>query len=61
MLGLMALDKLLLHKNTSKHIEISIEDAGILSDMIVHLGPHAIFTFAEEEIDEFFSGRTIQR
>lgn len=53
-LGLMALDELLLHRNSSKETTISIEDASILSDMIVHVGPHAIFTFDESEIKEFY-------
>lgn len=68
MLGLMALDELLLHRNSSKHTEITIEDAEILSDMIVHVNPHAIFTFTEEEIVNFdrerirfLSERTIPR
>ena len=50
----MALDELLLHRNSSKITEVSIEDASILSDMIVHVNPHAIFTFSEEEITEFY-------
>ena len=53
-LGLIALDELLLHRNTSKHIKITIEDAAILSDMIVHVGPHTVFTFDETEIKEFY-------
>lgn len=53
-LGLMVMDELLLHRNTSKEITISIEDASILSVMIVHVGPHGIFTFNESEIDEFY-------
>lgn len=53
-LGLMAMDELLLHRNVSKKTEITIEDASILSGMIVHVGPHAIFTFDEEEIAEFY-------
>lgn len=53
-LGLMALDELLLHRNSSKETEITIEDASILSFMIVHVGPHGIFTFNESEIKEFY-------
>ena len=53
-LGLMALDELLLHRNTSKYIDISLEDASILSEFIVHVGPHGIFTFSEEEIELFY-------
>jgi hydrogenase maturation factor len=53
-LGLMALDELLLHRNVSKETKITIEDASILSDIIVHVGPHAIFTFDETEIKEFY-------
>lgn len=53
-LGLMALDELLLHRNSSKETEITIEDASILSDMIVHVGPHGIFAFDESEITEFY-------
>lgn len=53
-LGLIALDELLLHRNTSKETKISIEDAAILSDMIVHVGPRVIFTFDEAEIIKFY-------
>jgi hypothetical protein len=53
-LGLLALDELLLHRNSSKKMEITIEDAKILSDMIIHVGPHPIFTFDEEEILDFY-------
>jgi aminoglycoside N3'-acetyltransferase len=53
-LGLMVLDELLLHSNVSKETKITIEDATILSDMIVHVGPHGIFTLSEKEIDEFY-------
>jgi hypothetical protein len=53
-LGLMALDELLLHRNISKETVITIEDASILSDMIVHVGPHTVFTFDESEIAEFY-------
>jgi hypothetical protein len=53
-LGLMALDELLLHCNSSKEMKITIEDASILNNMIVHVGPHAIFTFSEEEMTEFY-------
>jgi hypothetical protein len=53
-LGLMALDELLLHRNVSKETTITIEDGAILSDIIVHVGPHAIFTFDETEIKEFY-------
>ena len=54
-LGLMALDELLLHRNTSKYIDISLDDASILSDFIVLVGPHAIFAFDESEIKEFYN------
>lgn len=53
-LGLKTLDELLLHRNTSKVVSVTIEDAAILSDMIVHVEPHAIFTFDETEIEEFY-------
>ena len=53
-LGLMGLDELLLHRNTSKEIVITLEDASILSDFIVHVGPHGIFTFSEDEIELFY-------
>lgn len=53
-LGLMALDELLLHRNSTKETIISITDAAILSDMIVYVGPHGIFTFDEAEIAEFY-------
>lgn len=53
-LGMVALDELLLHRNVSKKTELAIEDVAILSDMIVHVGPHAIFTFNEAEIEEFY-------
>ena len=53
-LGLMALDELLLHRNISKETIITIEDATILSDMIVHVGPHGVFTFNEKEIGDFY-------
>ena len=54
-LGLMVMDELLLHRNSSKMTEVSIEDASILSDMIVHVNPHAIFTLSEEEIATFYN------
>ena len=53
-LGLMVLDELLLHRNVSKETKITIEDATILSDMIVHVGPHGVFTLNEREIDAFY-------
>ena len=53
-MGLKAFDELLLNRNTSKHIEISIEDTGILGNLIVHIGPHVSFPFSEEEITEFY-------
>jgi hypothetical protein len=53
-LGLMALDELLLHRNISKETEISLEDASILSEFIVHVGPHGVFTLNEEEIGDFY-------
>jgi aminoglycoside N3'-acetyltransferase len=53
-LGLRTMDELLLHRNVSKQTEITLEDASVLSDFIVHVGPHAIFTFSEEEIEEFY-------
>ena len=53
-LGLIAMDELLLHRNVSKATEITIEDASILSDMIVHVGPHAIFTFSEKDITDYY-------
>jgi hypothetical protein len=56
-LGLMVLDELLLHRNSSKITEVTIEDASILSEMLVHVNPHAIFTFSELEIIEFYRER----
>ena len=53
-LGLMALDELLLHRNTSKEIVITLEEASILSDFIVHIGQYGIFTFREEEMELFY-------
>lgn len=54
-LGMAALDELLLHRNVSKKTELTLEDASILSDMIVHVGgPHAVFTFDEAEIEAFY-------
>lgn len=53
-LGLEVMDELLLHRNVSKEITVSIEDASILSDIIVHNGPHGVFTFNEEEIAGFY-------
>ena len=52
--GLAVLDELLLHRNTSKEVVLSIEDADILSDLIVHVGPHGILTFVEEDIASFY-------
>lgn len=54
LLGLSALDELLLHRNISKRIEITLEDASILVDMIVYVGPHGILTFDESEIADFY-------
>ena len=53
-LGLNVLDELLLHRNSTKTTEVSIEDASTLSHMIVHVNPHNIFTFSEEEIIKFY-------
>lgn len=53
-LGLDVLDELLLHRNISKRTEITLEDASVLVDMIVHVGPHGIFTFDESEIADFY-------
>ena len=53
-LGLIALEELLLHRNVSKEIAITLEDGSALSDFIVHVGPHGIFTFSEEEIELFY-------
>ena len=53
-LGLMVMDEVLLHRNSSKITEVSIEDASILSGMIVHVNPHTIFTFSEDEITYFY-------
>ena len=53
-LGLMEFDDLLLHRNTSKEILITLEDASILSDFIVHVGPYGIFTFSEDEMELFY-------
>jgi len=52
--GLAVLDELLLHRNISKNVNVSLEDAAILSDMIVHVGPHGIFTFDENDIVAFY-------
>jgi len=52
--GMAVLDELLLHRNDNKKVNVSIEDAAILSDMIIHVGPHAILTFDENEIAEFY-------
>ena len=53
-LGLATLDELLLHCNTTKSVEVSITDAAILSDKIVYVNPHVIFTFNESEIAAFY-------
>jgi hypothetical protein len=53
-LGMNVLDELLLHRNISKTTSISLEDSKGLSDMIVHVDPHVIFTFDEEEIAIFY-------
>ena len=53
-LGLVTLDELLLHRNISKETTITIEDSSALSDMIVHANGHAIFTFNEAEIRDFY-------
>jgi hypothetical protein len=54
-LGPAALDELLLHRNISKETIIRIEDASILRDMIVYVDAHAIFTFDETEIRDFYN------
>jgi len=59
MLGLKVLDELLLHRNISKHVEISIEDAGVLSDMIVHVDQNFIFPFSEKDIVEFYRKKDV--
>jgi hypothetical protein len=53
-LGMDVLNELLLHRNISKVITISIEDSKALSDMIVYIVPHTIFTFDETEIADFY-------
>lgn len=53
-LGLAVLDELLLHRNVTKKVEVSLEDAAALSDWILHVGPHGIITFNEEEIKDFY-------
>ena len=53
-LGLATLDELLLHRNISKEVILTIDDASVLSDMIVHIDAHAIFTFSEREIRDFY-------
>ena len=53
-LGLEALDELLLHRNISKKVELTITEAGILSDMIVSVNVHSSFVFNEDEIAEFY-------
>ena len=53
-LGLMVLDELLLHRNVSKETKITIEDATILADMIVYVGPHGVLTLNEREIGAFY-------
>ena len=52
--GIAVLDELLLHRNEDKNVNVSIEDAAILSDMIIHVGPHTILTFDENEIADFY-------
>ena len=54
LLGLTVLDELLLHRNISKKTEVFIEDASILSDMIIHVNPHFSFRFSELEITRFY-------
>lgn len=59
-LGLYTLDELLLHRNSSKKTIISIDDASILSDLIVHVGPHGMFTFSEDDITAFYRVWAVQ-
>lgn len=53
-LGINVLDELLLHRNISKSITVSIEDSNGLRNMTVHVEPHVIFTFNESEIADFY-------
>ena len=54
-LGLAVMDEMLLHRNVSKETTVSIDDSPALSDMIIYVGPHGIFTFDEEEIADFYT------
>jgi hypothetical protein len=61
LLGLRVMDELLLHRNSSKITEVSIEDTSILSEMFVHVNPHVVFAFSELEITEFHQNMWIKR
>ena len=53
-IGLVALDELLLRRNVSKRVELTITEAAILSEMIISIDPHTVFTFSEDEIADFY-------
>lgn len=53
-LGFKLLDELLLHRNTSKSVDITLEDGRALAEFIIHVGPHTIITFSEAEIVAFY-------
>ena len=54
LLGLLLLDELLLHRNVSKKTEVFIEDASILSDILIHINSPIAITLNESEITEFY-------
>ena len=53
-LGLVVLDELLLHRNTSKSVDVTLTEAGILNDIIISVDPHTVFGFSEGEIADFY-------
>ena len=53
-MDLEALDERLLHRNISKKVELTITEAGILSDIIVSVNGYHSFVFSEAEIAEFY-------
>jgi len=54
-LGLETMNELLLHRNTTKKTEITLTEAGILSEMIVSVGGYPLFiSFKENDIADFY-------
>jgi hypothetical protein len=53
-LGLAAFDELLLHRNITKKVELSLVDSKGLNDWYVNVGTSALFAFSEAEIAAFY-------